>query len=353
VERQSSLNGPEHLGEGLTTVTVVSTGPHRRQVVAATCAEQSGQRSSASATVGCQCQAGTPTGCRGSHRLIGWRAVVRLGLREPPSWIRFRGSPHTGRGTAREVLTRAYCQIIVKEVLLRLPALLPWRPGVFREALLNRHIDPQSFQIAAIGNDNKVAYGPDGSIKHLKTDRKSNRLLGPRSTVGSDVAVSKMERSGRGGAGKVWRGSVVEGDDPRGRRDGVVGGGVRRVSVVEAGRQGLIEVEVGLGLSVRGVEGGSLIEQEVALGRVAGWGEGRGPVWEIEMEEDGGDDGRVSEEGEDGHGAAAHGAEERQDLVDACEQHGPSNPRGAWAPHRLGIGKGREGLGRGGVHRWG
>lgn len=51
-----------------------------------------------------------------------------------------------------------------------------------------------------------------------------------------------------------------------------MGGGVRRVSVVEAGRQGLVEVEVGVGLSGPGVEGGSLIEKEIAPSR-ASWGE--------------------------------------------------------------------------------
>jgi hypothetical protein len=129
-----------------------------------------------------------------------------------------------------------------------------------------------------------------------------------------------------------------------------VGGRVRRESVVEAGRQGLIELEAWVELRVRGVEGGGLIEQEVTLGRAPSGGEGRGAVWEVEMQEDGGDDGRVSEKGEDGHVAAARGAEQGQDFVDACEEHGPSDPRGAGAPNRLGIGKGREGVGRRGVH---
>jgi len=67
------------------------------------------------------------------------------------------------------------------------------------------------------------------------------------------------------------------------------------------------------------------------------------------MEEDGGDDGRVSEKGEDGHLATASGAEQGQDFVDASEEDGPADPRGAGAPNRLGIGKGREGVGRRGV----
>jgi hypothetical protein len=55
------------------------------------------------------------------------------------------------------------------------------------------------------------------------------------------------------------------------------------VSDVEAGRQGLVEAEVGLGLRVRRIEGGGLIEQEVTLWRAARGGEGRGTVREVEM----------------------------------------------------------------------
>ena len=145
-----------------------------------------------------------------------------------------------------------------------------------------------------------------------------------------------------GGRGKGWsEGGWRGGDGQLGRGDGAVGGRVRRESVVEAGRQGLIEAEVGLGLRVRGVEGGGLIEQEVALWRAASGGEGRGAVWEVEMEEDGGDDGRVGEKGEDRHLATARGAEQRQDLVDPGEEHRPSDPRGAGGPSRFGIGRGR------------
>jgi hypothetical protein len=118
-----------------------------------------------------------------------------------------------------------------------------------------------------------------------------------------------------------------------------VGGRVRRVSVVEAGRQGLVEAEVGLGITIREVEDGGLVEQEVTLWRAARGGEGWGAVWEVEMEEDGGDDGRVGEKGEDGHLAAARRAEQGQDFVDACEQHGPSDPRGAGALGGFGSGR--------------
>ena len=125
-----------------------------------------------------------------------------------------------------------------------------------------------------------------------------------------------------------------------GHRDGGKGGVLRRESVVEAGRQGLVEAEFGLGITIREVEGGRLIEEEVTLWRAARGGEGWGAVWEIEMEEDGGDDRRVGEKGEDGHLAAARRAEQRQDLVDPGEEHGPSDPRGTGGPSRFGVGWG-------------
>ena len=55
------------------------------------------------------------------------------------------------------------------------------------------------------------------------------------------------------------------GDDQWGHRDGAVGGGVRGVSVVEAGGQGLVELDVGLGLGVRRIEGGRLVEQRIGI----------------------------------------------------------------------------------------
>ena len=48
----------------------------------------------------------------------------------------------------------------------------------------------------------------------------------------------------------------------------------------------------------------------------------------FEVEEDGGDDGRIGKEREDPHLGAAGGTEERQHVVDASEQDGPADPRG-------------------------
>ncbi len=68
----------------------------------------------------------------------------------------------------------------------------------------------------------------------------------------------------------------------------------------ERGREALVGTGtpplVGVGLG--GVEGGRLIEEldeEIALGRSAGGREGRGFVGEVEVEEDGGDDGRIGQ----------------------------------------------------------
>jgi hypothetical protein len=69
-------------------------------------------------------------------------------------------------------------------------------------------------------------------------------------------------------------------------------------SEVEVVGLGLVEVEVWDGLGLGGVERGCLIEEpreEIALRRSARGREGRGFVGEVEVEEDGGDDGRVGQ----------------------------------------------------------
>ena len=58
---------------------------------------------------------------------------------------------------------------------------------------------------------------------------------------------------------------------------------------------------------------------------------------ELEVLQDGDDDGRIGEEGEDPHGATTRGAEQRQDLVDASEQQGPTDASGVCGASRLRI----------------
>ena len=52
---------------------------------------------------------------------------------------------------------------------------------------------------------------------------------------------------------------------------------------------------------------------------------GGGPVGKVEVEEDGTDDGRIGEEREDPHLAAARRAQEGKHLVDAREEDGPAD----------------------------
>ncbi len=62
---------------------------------------------------------------------------------------------------------------------------------------------------------------------------------------------------------------------------------------------------VGLGL---GAIGGRSLIREVPLGWAAGGGDEWRFVGQLEVHEDGSDDGRIGEEGEDPHGATARGA---------------------------------------------
>jgi hypothetical protein len=85
-------------------------------------------------------------------------------------------------------------------------------------------------------------------------------------------------------------------------------------SGVEVVGQGLVEFEVGDGVGLGGVEGRCLIEEpgeEIALRWSARGREGRGFVREVEVEEDGGDDGRIRQKREDPHVGAAGGTQER------------------------------------------
>jgi hypothetical protein len=66
------------------------------------------------------------------------------------------------------------------------------------------------------------------------------------------------------------------------------------------------------------------IGEEVDLRGRAGGGQGRGPVGELEVQEDGADDGGISEEREDAHLAAARRAHEGKRLVDPREGGRPS-----------------------------
>ena len=84
--------------------------------------------------------------------------------------------------------------------------------------------------------------------------------------------------------------------------------------VVEVGGQRLVEHEVWDRLGLGRVEGRGLVEEEVSLGWPTG-GRDRGQsVGQLEMFEDGEDDGWVSEEGEHVHLATTGGTQQRQHL---------------------------------------
>lgn len=55
------------------------------------------------------------------------------------------------------------------------------------------------------------------------------------------------------------------------------------------------------------------------------------------MVQDGDDDGRIGDEGDDPHEAATRGAEQRQHLVDASQKDGPPNTSGVGGTRRFGT----------------
>jgi len=77
-----------------------------------------------------------------------------------------------------------------------------------------------------------------------------------------------------------------------------------------------------------GIERGRLIEEKVGLWRRSGGSDGGRLVRQLEVEEDGQNDGRIGEEGEDPHLAPTNGTEQRQHLVDPGDELGPTDARG-------------------------
>ena len=73
----------------------------------------------------------------------------------------------TSTGFAVSLVNRGYCITVTREAMFRLGALLPWRPGVFRKALIGEHLDPESLAVAAVGNDNKVQRD-NGQVRRMR-----------------------------------------------------------------------------------------------------------------------------------------------------------------------------------------
>ena len=148
----------------------------------------------------------------------------------------------------------------------------------------------------------------------------------------------RSHRSTMQGSDEGMRGWAKHAERTRPR----VGGGYF-VDCISVG-QGLIELEVGDRFRIRGIESGGLIEPEVGLGRGAGRGQERRPAGKIEVGEDGTNGNGISDEGDDTHGSPARRAHEREDLIDAGNEGGPSRGgAAAWSgsvrrtPHGLSV----------------
>ena len=74
----------------------------------------------------------------------------------------------TPSGLAKAELTRTYCSLIVREALIRLLSVVPWRPGQFRKARIGEHFFPEDLRIRAKGLDLKKATEGDGRIKKME-----------------------------------------------------------------------------------------------------------------------------------------------------------------------------------------
>lgn len=72
------------------------------------------------------------------------------------------------RGIAYEVMTRNYCVLITREAILRLHAILPWRPGTIRRAVIGVHIHPETLEITVKGREDKIARDGKGRIKRQR-----------------------------------------------------------------------------------------------------------------------------------------------------------------------------------------
>jgi len=112
---------------------------------------------------------------------------------------------------------------------------------------------------------------------------------------------------------------MSNGSEPRVRYDG----SFELVSV----RQRLIELELGDRVGIRGIESGGLIEAEVGLWWGAGGTQQRRPAGKIEVGENGVDGNGIGDEGDDTHGSTTRRADERQDIIDASDEGGPSRGR--------------------------
>lgn len=87
----------------------------------------------------------------------------RKRLREQPCEIDVGGSPcnvvgcnahhpmpELYQGIARELVDRTYAYLVMKELWMRLPALLPWRPSEFARMRIGQDLDPDTLEVNAL-----------------------------------------------------------------------------------------------------------------------------------------------------------------------------------------------------------
>ena len=111
---------------------------------------------------------------------------------------------------------------------------------------------------------------------------------------------------------------MANGSDPA---SGTAGpGSVGQVSV----RQRLIELDLRNGFRIGGVESAGLIELEEALRRRPSGRQWRRLGREIEIGENGAYGNGIRNEGDDAHRSTTGRADERQDIIDASDEGGPS-----------------------------
>lgn len=94
-------------------------------------------------------------------------------------------------------------------------------------------------------------------------------------------------------------------------------------------RERLVEVELRRRLGLGRINLGRLVEEEVTLRWPTGGRDWRGPVGQIEVNEDGAEDRRIGEEGEDPHLATTVRAQQGEHLVNPSEKLRPAAPSGS------------------------
>ena len=98
---------------------------------------------------------------------------------------------------------------------------------------------------------------------------------------------------------------------------------LRERSALERVRERLVELELGHRFGLGEIEREGLIEEEVTLRWSTGRSYRRGTVGQVEVHEDGADDGRIGQESEDPHLSTTARAQKRQHLTTNASRRCP------------------------------